>query len=178
MWTGPGISPRLWSKRNRSKAWGVKIRNTGAKPHHLSALRIWNSHSATSRSIILETAVEIRFKWVILFKSQMVTVIDDFTSLVWCGAVHKVKTRGIRICVFLNADFPAAAKASLSFQAFAARLKSCPDTKRRLLAIPKPRVWGSRGTSTAVSRITGYGCCGCTGFAFLNRAFNANRAWD
>jgi len=42
-------------------------------------------------SIMLETAVEIRLEWVTFFKSQMVTVIDDFTSLVWCGAVQKAR---------------------------------------------------------------------------------------
>jgi len=91
------------------------------------------------------------FELVISFKLQMVTVTDDFTSLVWCGAVHKVKTRGIRICVFLNADFPAVAKhaaekgdigqkhpkkhtsgakALLILLALLARLKPCPVTKQ------------------------------------------------
>jgi len=47
---------------------------------------------------------------VIFFKSQMVTVIDDFTILVWCGAVQKVMKRRIRTCVLLNANIPAGAK--------------------------------------------------------------------
>jgi len=79
------------------------------------------------------------FEWLTFLKSQKVTLIDDFTSLVWCEEVQRVTTRRIRICVFLNADALAGAKANLSFQAFAARLKSCPDTKRRLFAVPKPR---------------------------------------
>ena len=50
------------------------------------------------------------FELVIFFKSQMVTVIDGFTSSVWCGAVQKVMTKRIRTCVFLNADIPSGAK--------------------------------------------------------------------
>jgi len=50
------------------------------------------------------------FELVIFFKLQMVTVFDDFTILVWRGAVQKVMKRRIRTCVFLNADISAGAK--------------------------------------------------------------------
>ena len=46
----------------------------------------------------------------------------------------------------------AGAKAHLYFQAFAARLKSCPVTKRRLSEIPKPTAGRLLWFSTAVSR--------------------------
>jgi hypothetical protein len=88
------------------------------------------------------------------FKAQVVAAIDDFTILVKCGAVQEVVIEKIRTDVLLSTDPYAGAKAQPIFHPFAARLKSCPVTKRRLSRIPKPTVVRLCGLSTAVLRIT------------------------
>jgi len=68
------------------------------------------------------------------FKPQMPAAIDDFTDLAKCAAAQTVV---IEEDVLLIANRHARAKAHRFFRVFAARLKPCPVTKRRLSRIPK-----------------------------------------